>query len=112
MRLTEHVASGDVGDDRCCVHHAALAYALLVVGVDDRTEPHRDGGTRDPSNPSLGSDPLAFENNVIPRSSNAQITGASRWRSSGSHSELKQNDTTDPQFVELFVATLTHDHND
>jgi hypothetical protein len=49
-------------------------HALLVVRVDDRTEPHRHGGTREPSNPSLGPDPLDFENNVIPCSSNAQIS--------------------------------------
>ena len=38
--------------------------------------------------------------------------GALRCRSRSGHSELKRNDTTDPQFVELFVETLTHDHND
>src|ERR1700732_4188176 len=85
-----------------------------------------------PSNPSLGPDPLAFENSVIPCSSNAQISdprsialptmayllagrdvhspaGASRCRSRSGHSELKRNDTTDPQFVELFV-TLPHEN--
>src|SRR6476661_6340959 len=64
-----------------------------------------------PSNPSLGPDPLAFENNVIPCSSNAQISDprsialpimACLLRSD--HSEFDRNDSTDPQFVELFVA--------
>jgi hypothetical protein len=40
------------------------------------TEPYRAVTVEpeNPTNPSLGPDPLAFENNVIPCSSNAQIT--------------------------------------